>query len=67
MTMTQASIILILGAIAIISIFINPIFTLLFLVIISITSAIFRVNNRIREEEIKKKIYEEMKKNKKNT
>lgn len=67
MTMTQASIILILGAIAIISIFINPIFTLLFLVIISITGAIFRVNNRIREEEIKKKIYEEMKKNKKNT
>lgn len=65
MTMTQASIILILGAIAIISIFINPIFTLLFLVIISITGAIFRVNNRIREEEIKKKIYEEMKKNNK--
>lgn len=65
MTMTQASIILILGAIAIISIFINPIFTLLFLIIISITGAIFRVNNRIREEEIKKKIYEEMKKNNK--
>lgn len=67
MTLTQASIIIILGAVAIIYIFINPLFTLLFLIIISIIAAIFKVNNKIREEEIKKKIYEEMKKNKKNT
>lgn len=67
MTLTQASIIIILGAVAIIYIFINPLFTLLFLIIMSIIAAVFKVNNKIREEEIKKKIYEEMKKNKKNT
>lgn len=67
MTLTQTSIIIILGIIAIIYIFINPLFTLLFLIIMSIIAAVFKVNNKIREEEIKKKIYEEMKKNKKNT
>lgn len=67
MTLTQASIIIILGTVAIIYIFINPLFTLLFLIIISIIAAVFKVNNKIREEEIKKKIYEDIKKNKKNT
>lgn len=65
MTLTQASIIIILGAIAIIYIFINPLFTLLFLIIMSIIAAVFKVNNKIREEEIKKKIYEDIKKDKK--